>query len=69
MTRHHQGFTRIRPSGLPLRLRLLDGTGTLGLDHLGSARRSYPHRNARLGTGPQTLARIYTFDISRTPKR
>jgi hypothetical protein len=49
MTRHHQGFTRIRPSGLPLRLWLLDGTGTLGLDHLGSARRSYPHRTPGWG--------------------
>jgi len=34
VTRHHQGFTRVHPSGLPLRLWAPDGTGPLGLDHL-----------------------------------
>jgi hypothetical protein len=53
VTRNHQGFTLVRPFGLPLHLWLPDGTRTLGLNHLGSARSSYPQRTPGWGQAPE----------------
>src|SRR6266511_499230 len=57
LTRHHQGFTRVRPSSLPLRLWRSDGAGALGLDPLSFAPRGYPRRTSGWGrtldTGPE----------------
>jgi hypothetical protein len=52
-----RGSLIVRPSSLPLRLWSPDGTGTLGLDPLSSAPRSYPQRTSEWGrtldTGPE----------------
>jgi len=49
VTRHHRGFTGVHPSGLPLHLWPLDGTATLGLDHLSFAPRRYQRRTSGWG--------------------
>jgi hypothetical protein len=46
VTRHHRGFTCVHPSGLPPHLWPLDGTATLGLDHLSFAPRRYQRRTS-----------------------
>ena len=52
-----RGSLIVRPSNLPLRLWPPDGTGTLGLDPLSFAPRSYPRRTSEWGrtmdTGPE----------------
>ncbi len=49
MTRHHQRFARVQQSSLPLHLWPPDGAGTLGLDPLSFAPRSYPRRTSGWG--------------------
>jgi hypothetical protein len=68
ITRRHQGFTHVRPPGLPPRLLALDGTAPLGL----ALRASHPARqdlsaHAGAGDGHQALARSYTPGILTGP--
>ena len=66
VTRHHQGFTRVHPSGLPLACGPPDGSGTLG--RLLRAPHPAVTSDARQsGDRPWTLAWDHTFGISRPP--
>ena len=49
VTTHHQGFTGVRPSGLPLTCSPQDGTGTLGLEPFSFAPRRYQRRTSGWG--------------------
>jgi hypothetical protein len=66
MTRHHQGFTFVHPSGLPQPVTPGRNGGPRALP-----RASHPAvtRSARRGgDGPRALNRVYVVDISRPPQ-
>jgi hypothetical protein len=68
ITRRHQGFTRVRPPGLPPRLSAPDGTGPLGLSpglRTPAGRTCTAH--AKAGDGRQALARSYASGIITEP--
>jgi hypothetical protein len=66
VTRHHQGFTHVHPSGLPLTCNSRMEQESSGLNpELRTP--PLPATHVRAGTGHRTLTRDCTYGISRTP--
>jgi hypothetical protein len=66
ITRHHRGFTHVRPSGLPLtcNLRMERRSSDLNPE---LRTPPLPATHVKAGTSHRALARDYTTDISRPP--